>query len=601
MCNFYYQPNQSQMKNIIPSFKKNISKISLLFIAVNLIISCNSTSSPISSKDFTVKVHIRGNVDNMNTVLSRSAIASEVLDYNVHSQLLERDPATLKERPFLVKTMPEIKETENGGMALVYEIREEAVWDDGSPILASDYVFTIKVIKNPQVQASSTRAYLEFIEDIIIDENNPKKFTIISNKPYFGAVSSTGGIPVLPAYFYDAEGLMSDFSIAELNDPNRLEELNNNPRIKDFATAFNNNFSTEPSQIMGAGAYQVKTVSQHEHIILERKEKWWGDAVDVDYIKANPKKIIFKIIDNDNTAIAAIKEQKLDVFPFIDAENFLEIKESKLVTDHFALHTQKSFSYYYIGFNMKNKKLNDVRVRKAFAHLVDISRIINDLKNGMAVPVHGPVSPLKKHYNKNLKGVKYNLKTAAKLLAEAGWKDTNGDNVLDKMIKGRKVELELEFLYAQGKIFYSNLAKILKDEAERVGIKLELNATEWASMQDKIKERDFELTALGWGGTPTDDDFTQVWHSKSNSYDGSNSVGFGNQETDALIEKITITIDDKERTKLYQLFQEKVVEQQPYVFLMSPTIGMAVSKKIKNPNLTAMRPGYMVRLFEKVN
>ncbi len=478
------------------------------------------------------------------------------------------------------------------------KIREEAVWDNGTPITAEDVIFTTKTIKNPKVNAALLRSFFESVEDIIINDNNPKKFTVICNKSYHLAEFVISTQLVFPAYFYDPQGLMIDFSIPELNDPSNLGQLIANPRIVDFAEEFNTKYSHEPEMIVGAGPYKVTEVVTHQVIKLERKKDWWGDNIDVDYIAAYPPKILYKIIDDDNTSILSLKEQELDVMTYVPEEHFLELKESKRASDNFNFYAKNSFAYRYIGINMNQSKLNDVRVRKAIAHLVDKQVVIDELCNGLASIVDGPVSPLKKYYNHNIPKVEFSVSKAKELLTEAGWVDTDGDNILDKVVDGKRISLNLKFVYPQGKQFYKDIAQILKDEAARVGIHIEMASREWAVLMDDLKGRNFDLICLGWGQTPFLDDFKQTWHTSSDTYEGSNIVGFGNHQTDLLIDNIRETIDESKRNEMYLKFQEIVAEHQPYIFLVAPKLCTAISKRFKNAPASALRPGYFVRLFQ---
>lgn len=548
--------------------------------------------------DFTVRILLRGNTDGLNAITSSSANSTEILTNNVHAGLLEMDPKTFELRPYLAKSRPEIKVLDDRTMTVSYEIREEAVWDNGTPITAEDYAFTVKAIKNPKVNAGPARPYIEFIEDVVIDPNNPKKFTVVCNKRYLMIESVTGTMAPYPAYFYDKQGLMSDFTISELNDPANLDRLNADPRIIDFAEDFNNNYNHEPSQIVGAGPYQITEISTHQHIKLERKKEWWGDKVDVPYIAAYPENLFFKIIDDDNNALLALKEQELDVMTYIPEEKFLELKENERATKNFNLTTTDAFAYRYMGMNMKSPKLSDVRVRKAIAHLVDKNMVVNELCSDLATAINGPVSPLKKYYNKNIPAIEFSVDKAKALLQEAGWKDMDGDNILDKMVEGEQVSLKIKFLYPQGKQFYKDVAQVLKNEASRVGIEIDMVASEWSVMLDDLKKRNFDMTCLGWSQSPSPDDFKQIWHTSSDTYDGSNTVGFGNQESDQLIDQIRESIDEAQRNEMYMRFQEIVAEEHPYVFLVAPKMCTAINKRFTNASATPMRPGYMVRLFQ---
>jgi peptide/nickel transport system substrate-binding protein len=589
---------------------KNIRlSLSLLFAACLIFVcySCDSDNTSVKEKDlsekkpakeFTVRVLLRGNPDGLNVLFAQSALSSEVLDPNVHCGLLDMDPKTFEYHPYLAKAQPEIKELEGDLMSISYEIREEATWDNGSPITAEDYAFTIKAIKNPKTNAASNRTFVEFIEEINIDPNNLKKFTVICNKRYFLAKAATGTMPIIPSYFYDKQGLMADFTISELNDPANLDRLNKDPRIVDFAKDFNKNYNHDPEKIVGAGPYKIAEITSGQHIKLVRKKNWWGDKVNVDYIAAYPTKIYFKIIKNDNNALLSLKEQELDIMTYIPTDKFFELKKNERAIKNFNFYTPDAFGYRYIGMNMNKPTLRDVRVRKALAHLVDKKHLVEEVCSGLATPVNGPVSHLKKSYNKSTPTIDFNIDKANALLDEAGWIDTDGDNIRDKIVDGQKVSLSLKFLYPQGKQLYKDVGQVLKDEAVRAGVHINMISSEAAVMIENLKKREFDLTCLGWSQSPLPDDFKQIWHTAAKAYEGSNLVGFGNEESDHLIEEIRKTMDEEKRHQMYQRFQEIIADEQPYVFLFSLNPCIAVSKRFKNAAPVALRPGYFVRYFQ---
>lgn len=563
--------------------------------------SCESEPAPkkpVVKKDFTVKISIKDNPDGLNVLLAQSGIASEILDYNVHAGMVEFDHEDItKFRPYLAVALPRAENVDGDRVAYHFEIRPEAVWENGTPITGEDYAFTLKTINNPRTNAAPQRSFLECIQDVVVDPTNPKKFTVYT-KLYHLAELIVSTMPVYPTYHYDAQGLMADFTILELNDPANLDRLMQDQRIIDFAEEFNNNYNLDPEQIKGAGPYNITEIITSQHIKLERKKEWWGDNVEEAHIAAYPQTLLFRVLSDDNNAILSLKEQELDVMTYIPEEKFTELQEDERVTKNFNLKASDGFAYRYIGLNKKTPQLNDVRVRKALAHLVNKEDIANDLANGLATIVNGPVSPLKSHYNSNIATVAFNIQKASALLKEAGWSDSNGDNILDKQIDGQLVSLSLKVLYPKGKQFYKDVAQILKDEAIRVGVDIQLVSAELSVIIKRLKDRDFDLYILAWGQSPTLDDFKQIWHTDSDTYEGSNMVGFGNQESDQLIETIRVTIDEQARTALYMRFQEIIAEEQPYIFLIAPKLCSAIHKRFKKAPAISLRPGYFVRLFE---
>ena len=542
-----------------------------------------------------VKIYMVMTPDGLNPATSTTSLASTIQEL-IFASLLEYDPNTLKLRPYLAKAMPKIEERPGGGMALHFEIRPEAIWDNGQPVTAADVVFSVKSIKNPKVNASAMRPYLEFIEDIVVDEKNPKKFSVLAKENYFSAEESLGTLLILPEYRYDPERLMRRFSFAQLRDAAAMAK---EADIEQFAKAFNGtNFERNPDFVLGCGPYSLNTWEEGKQLILKRRANWWGDKVkDVDYIKAHPLGIHYVAVADQQEALKMVAEGKLDIMANVRSDNFAALQGDPAFTNKVGFFQPEALSYQYLAFNTKNPKLADKRVRQAFAHLINREEMIQLLFNGQAVKVNGPVAPAKAHYNKALKERAFDLDKAKALLAEAGWKDSDNNKILDRMVDGKLEELVVNYKYNKGNYIRQEVGLMLQEEAAQVGIKINLEEIE-TGFFEHIHARNFELACLGWIQSPGLDDLKQIWHSSSDRPDGSNYVGFAHAEMDQLIDDIRATLDDSKRLRLYLRAQEILHEELPYVFLFSPQERILISKRFKSPMVSVLRPGYQVRYLK---
>lgn len=569
----------------------------------NTVDSTAQTINSAKANDPSVMIHNLGDPDRLNPLTSSSA-NSTYIQNQIFSRLLEYDPKTLELIPQTAVARPVPAEINEGpfagGMSLTYEIRPEATWDNGTPITAEDYIFTVKALKNPKVNSGPQRPYYEFIDDIQVDAANPKKFTIFSKKRYFLAESASGDFFILPEYVYDPKKIMRGFTIPQLNDPKTAEKLNGDAKINEFATEFNSSkYDRETGFVVGSGPYTFTKWETGQSVVLDRKKDWWGDKVQgVPALQAYSPQLVYKIITDMNTAITVMKDEGIDAMTGIKPEAYKDLFDDQKFKSKFELTTPDQFAYYYLGFNMKDPRFSDKRVRLAVAHLMNRDDIIDNIFYGMAVKTNSPVNPKKPYYNKNLPDIKFDTEKAKSLLEEAGWKDTDNDGIRDKVVNGKKMSLKVQYKYNQGNTIRKNIGLLLKDEAQRVGIEVEVVAREWTVLLEDMKKRDFELICMAWVQGPGLDDLKQIWHTDSDSPDGSNRVGFGNAESDKVIDEIRYTLDETKRNELYYKIQEIIYNEQPYVFICVPSERIAIHRRFENRFTSALRPGFKENWFK---
>lgn len=553
----------------------------------------SSKSDAVNGGSPDVIVHELSDPDMLNPINYTGASDGFILK-NLYQSLLDIDFKTLELVPALAVSRPTIEKVEGGRMNITYEIRPEATWDNGTPITAKDVEFTLKVIKNPKVNNPQNKPYYEFIEDIKMYDDNPRKFTLLCKNVYILAEASSGDYGILPEYHYDPKGLMKGFTIKQLT--NEKQSIENDPKIVEFASEFNSEkYQREPKYIVGSGAYKLQEWATGQRVVLVRKEKWWGDNVKDKHLhpfQANAPKITYQTINDLTTALVALKAGNIDVMRSIKPKDFKELPNSDKISKNYNLHTPMQLSYMYFGLNTRLPKFSDKRTRQALAHLCDVDKMIQTVYYGQAKRVIGPVHPSKeKEYNFDIKPYDYNVDKAKQLLAEAGWKDTNGDGTLDNMINGERVEFNIDFTYNSGNDMRKAMALMFQEEARKVGIKVNVLTQAWDVYLERQKAHEFEMYVGAWISTPVPNDHKQIFHTESYN-GGSNYVGFGNNASDALIDSIRVELDENKRAAMNKRFQQILHEEAPYIFLFAPTERMAIHKRFSNAEPSVMRPGY---------
>ncbi len=543
-----------------------------------------------------VRVHCLGDVQHLNPVTATDA-QSTIMGFQTHQYLYTLDPVSYDYMPVLAKQRAKVYE-EEGVIKLDFEIRPEAKWDNGEQITGQDVAFSLKLYFVPEAETGHIKPYLDYVADIIVDEANPKKFTVVCKRPYMSAETSiAANLYVMPHHVYDPEGVLKGYSVADLlsDDEATKGKLKNDQTLKDYATFFKGQkFKREVNE--GSGPYSFVSWETNQRIKLKRKDNWWGDEVpDAEantWLRAYPLDIDYVTINDLTTAVVALKGKSLDAMHSVPNKQFIEdLKNNDDFKAKYYLKTPPLFSYDYVGINMKEPRLADVNVRKALAHLMDRDELVKTELYGLGQSVNTFVHPaFTNRLNTELEPYDYNIDKAKQILADAGWKDVDGDGVLDKEIDGEMKSLKFVIDYNNGNQRRETSCILLKAACEKVGIELEILPMEWASYLDKHKKKEFDLFVAGWVQSPSESDPSQIWHTK-NYVDGSNYVGFGTPESDKLLDELRMTVDDSTRFQMYKDLQAMIHKDVPYIFLISQQNRVVVSKKYDAAHETGLRSG----------
>ncbi len=566
-----------------------------IFLCVVIVIqfSCR-TDAPIQNEDFTINVRIHEDPQRINPIFSTNTAAREIFPY-IFLQLAEFDPKTLELSPILATEIPSKQSitsgTFAGGESYTFEILEEAIWSDGSPILASDYLFTFKAVSHPAVNANSWKSYLNQIAEVQLNESNPKQLTVIFAKPMKQGLEIASSIEFFPEHIYDPKGVLATIPLADLRNPEKHTELESIDGFNAFATQFND-VRFQQDNCTGSGPYTLDAWETDQFIKISRKENWWGDKFpERTFLQAEPKTIIFNVIPDEITAITQLKSGQIDFMTVSNGENFKNLMSEN---PELNFHTPQLTHFYYIGMNNKSPKLSDKRVRRAISHLVDVDGFIEQMEYGKAQRTVGVILPFREEYNSDLKPIELDVEKAKELLDEAGWKDTNGDGIRDKIILGQRVELVLDMFVTSG-LLGQRLALFLNEKAKPIGIGMNtVQKTNRTIVADHLNTGDYDLYPMIIRSAVTEYDPYTRWHSDNATLGGRNVVQYVNPEADRLIEELQKELNAEKRIQLYAELQAIMYEDQPAVFLYSPLAKLVSSPRIE-PLISVKRPGYFLQ------
>jgi peptide/nickel transport system substrate-binding protein len=297
---------------------------------------------------------------------------------------------------------------------------------------------------------------------------------------------------------------------------------------------------------VGTGPYKFDSWDLGNELILVSNEDYYAGAPQIETI-------IFNSILEATARKTAMEEGELDIvvsgrllpsdLPDLQTNPDIEIFEGPGV------------SVEYLGFNTFVPPLNDTRVREAIAYAIDYEAIIEDAMGGFAERVGGPIPPSILGF-KEIPLIERDLTRAQQLLDDAGYSDG----------------FDLTLTYNIDSIERREVAEIIRNSLDDVGITISIKGLDWESAIDEYLDMGHEIMLNNWFPDYFDPDsylFPQ-FHSWSAAPWGANIFGLENFEIDTLIDEALIETNQEERVRIYGEAQELIVEELPCLFLYVP-------------------------------
>lgn len=578
-------------------YKKGLTiRITIFILAVLGMFSCKNAPE-VSSLSVTIR--LANEPESLHPIFSKSIYAAPI-ESLILLPVAEYDPVSLSLTPLLITAMPVGEKVMEGkhanGKVFKLEFRPEATWADGKPVTAEDYLFTFKSVYNPHVNAGTWKGFMDNINEIEIDPQNPRKASVYMDKPYVLELEATTNFNIYPAHIYDPENIMSRFTLEELREKDKVWTAEQDTLLKRFATLYESpEFFRET--VTGAGPYELDQWVTGEFIRLNRKENWWGDKIDNAplLLQAYPSEITYKIILDAAAAEATVKTGEIDLMTEVPVASFNTLRNDPQWKDKLQFATPAVMQVNYLGLNNRDSILADPKIRQALAYAIDYDGMISNIMQGLAKRTIGPIHPDKRFFNNDLKPIQQDINRSLSLIKEAGWSDTNGDGTPDKMIGGKKQELHLE-IKITNKEEGMAIANIIKDNGAKVGFDIAIVVVEPGQLGQDIRQNNYQIMPLRIRPFPGNEDPLPFWHSSYDKAGGSNRSGFHSPEMDKVLEDLQAA-DDDSSIRYYKKFQEIIFEQQPEIYLYVPLERIIASKRIELQT-SPRRPGYFENLLQ---
>jgi len=485
----------------------------------------NPIASPYARPGGEISVFLGQYPKSLNYYLDASTQSAQIFGA-LFETLLSMNPVTLEYEPALAKrwVLSADKKT------FTFFLDPDAEWSDGRPVTARDVRWTYDAIMDPKNLTGPHKIDMErFFPPEVVDDHT---IVFTAKDVHWKNLGAAGGFFILSRDAYAEK----DFNKINFEFP------------------------------VVSGPYALGDIREGLSVTLNRRTDWWNRP-DVRFKGVgNFDRIRFKFFAERENAFEAFKKGQIDLFPVYTSRLWVnETMGEKFINNWIV--KQKVYNSNPIGFqgfamNMRKPPFDDLKVRKAMAHLLDREKMNAALMynqyflhrsyfEDLYDATHPCPNPL----------IRFDKNEARRLLKEAGWKP---DPETGFLVKDKK-RFSFKFLTraASSEKFLSIYAEDLKD----VGIELIIDKKDWAAWAKDMDEFNFEMTWAAWGSGVFKDP-EGMWSSKEAHRQGSSNItGFQDPRVDALIEAQKSIFDIQERNAICREIDEVLYKAFPYVLL----------------------------------
>ena len=466
------------------------------------------------------------------------ASEAEVLDL-LFPSLMTEQPDYALHPPTFSPQLATSWEFSQDNRTLTFHLRSNARWSDGVPVTAEDVRFTFQVQRDRRVDWPNMDIK-DFIDDVEVVDPHTVRFHFTRVYPYQLMDANDG--PIIPAHVWGKIPL-------------------DRWRTTDF----------EPS-LVTCGPFRLASHTPQQTVVLERDPAYWGNP------RPYLQRLILRVIPDTASQINQLIAGDIQLMPMVPPGDAARIrKDPDLEIVDFP-----SRAWGFIAWNNRSPLFSDRRVRRALTMAINRKVDVDTIYHGFARLCNGPVLSSFWAYDKNLQVLPYDPEAAKQLLAQAGWRDTNGDGVLDK--NGRKFEFDL--MYPATNTIRQELGLLVQADLARVGIRVRPLPVEYATLFARQEHGDYQAILAAWEEA-TKVDLSSEWSTANGSQGGNNFLGYSNPEVDRLIAAAREEPDYTRAKVILDRIQELIVEDQPVTFMYEARQLVGINRRVRGADINA--------------
>lgn len=405
--------------------------------------------------------------------------------------------------------------------ALLFRMRSDLRWSDGRPLTARDFALTYQLLRDPELGSARAESVAN-MDSVVVQDDSTLTFHFKQRNP---EMLSDAALPPTPHHLF-----------AETP----AAELRNHPVMLDPANG----------RLPVSGPWMIGRWDKAQQIVL----------VPNPHFRPQPhlQQIVIRIVPDAVTrtvelqtgAVDAIRNAGTEQLPALRAQSGVRIERERMR------------GYDFITYNpTRVPAFADPEIRRALTLAIDAKQILQALQlDEFATPAGGPYPPIfELHDPGQTPPPPVDTAQAKRILASKGWRDTDGDGVLDK--DGRPFRFTL--VTNSGNQRRADIMQIVQQAWRRVGVDVELRTLEFNTFMQNLLGHQYEAALAGWsvGLSPS---FIATTFQTGAPY---NTAAYSNPRVDALIEQARAQPTEEAARPLWQQAAALIARDQPYTWL----------------------------------
>ncbi len=308
-----------------------------------------------------------------------------------------------------------------------------------------------------------------------------------------------------------------------------------------------------------SGPFKYESQSE-DRIVLTANDRYWGGRPRLD-------RVILQSIPSGKDVVDGLIKGEVDFVPVLGDPGFYErARESPQVK----LVQVPGLNVFYLGFCTERPPFNNVLLRRAVAHGVNVERTVLFLGRGAAIAAKGPLPPAMKGYDPAVSQTHYNPQAAKDLLNKAG------------MGGG----LALRFVYNSGTTLDAELAGAVQNDLRQIGIRVEMiGKRSWSELVKAVRAREGDMFIYSWHVRAPYPERLLIPLFHSRSAGTSNLTEYKNPALDRLLDEAVRLPEGSAQSRLYSQIQKTIVDEAPMVFLYHATRMAAYADRVQGLEL----------------